>query len=380
MCDLSVIIVNYNAQHFLQLCLDALEDALQGINAEVIVVDNVSSDKSCAIVEQQYTWVKLIKNTENVGFGKANNQGAALAHGQHLLILNPDTIVSATTIRKSLDLLNTDSTIGAIGVKMLDGSGRFLPESKRGLPTPQVAFYKAFGLARLFPRSKTFARYYLGHLPQHQNSDVEVLAGAYMMIPAHVYQQCKGFDEDFFMYGEDIDLSYRISKLGYRLFYLADSPIIHFKGESTVRNAARDKRFYGAMALFSEKHFANKGRIFNTFIHWGIGIHQALSQQQKRLTPPIKTSNLRAKIILEEGTTSYAFPLANRFLATHFIPINTLKNKPCSTIIFTPEISADEQLKIMQHSTKDTLFFFCPKNKNYLLLSPKSNDSGQIIC
>ena len=287
MCDLSIIIVNYNAQHFLQLCLDTLESALQRINAEVIVIDNVSNDNSCAMLQQNYSWVKLIKNTKNVGFGKANNQGAKIATGRHLLILNPDTIVPENTLLESLKQLDKNPGIGAIGVKMLDGSGRFLPESKRGLPSPKVAFYKAFGLTRLFPRSKTFARYYLGHLSPDENNDIEILAGAYMMIPAHIYHECGGFDEDFFMYGEDIDLSYRISQMGYRILYLAKHPIIHFKGESTSRDAQWAQRFYGAMTLFSKKTLC----------------------QQRKISPVVFT--------LRDYTTSTYFEEKTKFHTTH---------------------------------------------------------------
>lgn len=378
MCDLSVIIVNYNAQHFLQLCLDALQDALKSINAEVIVIDNVSSDDSCTIIKQSYPWIKLIENTENVGFGRANNQGAAIAKGRHLLILNPDTIVTESCLKKSLSLLDNDAGLGAIGVKMLDGSGHYLPESKRGLPTPAVAFYKAFGLTRLFPKSKTFARYYLGHLSHEDNHEVEVLAGAYMMIPAKVYKQCGGFDEDFFMYGEDIDLSYRITKHGYRLFYLAEAPIIHFKGESTLRDAAWAKRFYGAMDLFSQKHFAEKGRLLNRLMQWGIKLHQATSRHTKNLVPPIRTSAMAVDIIVK-NTNEQALALSSRFKSYRLLKANEIDYKQTSALLFAPELSSDEQLEIIEACQDNTLFFFCPNNKKFLLLSPSSQESGQII-
>ena len=378
MCDLSVIIVNYNALHFLQLCLDALQDALSDINAEVIVVDNVSHDNSCALIKKDYPWVKLIVNTENVGFGRANNQGAAIAKGKQLLILNPDTIITKASINMSLALLQKDPTIGGIGVKMLDGSGRFLPESKRGLPTPQVAFFKAFGLTRLFPRSKRFARYYLGHLSANENHKVEVLAGAFMMIPATVYQQCKGFDEDFFMYGEDIDLSYRITQLGYQLMYLAETPIIHFKGESTARDAAWSKRFYGAMALFSQKHFSEQGKILNQLIQWGIAIHQFMAKPKSTRRPPIRTSN-RAVTLICNNKDKCKLDLKERFQSVSIQTRVEVDYKQVEAVLLSPDLSSDEQIEVIQACSEKTLFFFSPQRKNFLLLSPSAQDNGQII-
>lgn len=378
MCDLSVIIVNYNAQHFLQLCLDALQDALIDINAEVIVVDNVSRDNSCSLIKQDYPWVKLITNTENVGFGRANNQGAAIAKGRHLLILNPDTIITKASINKSIALLDNNSLIGGIGVKMLDGSGCFLPESKRGLPSPQVAFYKAFGLTRLFPRSKRFARYYLGHLSNNENHKVEVLAGAFMMIPAKVYKQCKGFDEDFFMYGEDIDLSYRITQLGYQLMYLAETPIIHFKGESTARDAAWSKRFYGAMALFSQKHFSEQGKFLNLLIQWGISLHQWITKPKNTRRPPIKISDRKVTLICKDKEKC-KLALKERFQSVNIQHKDEVDFTQEEAVLLSPDLSSDEQIELIQACTKQTLFFFSPQRENFLLLSPSSQDSGQII-
>ncbi|MCL2512194.1 MAG: glycosyltransferase family 2 protein, partial [Bacteroidales bacterium] len=205
---LSVIIVNYNVEHFLNQCLYSVRDACEGIEAEVFVVDNNSVDGSVEMVRKQFPEVKLIANVDNVGFSRANNQALRVATGEYQLLLNPDTVVEHDTFIKIVDFMDAHPDAGALGVKMVDGTGKFLPESKRGLPTPAVAFYKIFGLARLFPKSKRFGRYHLGFLDKEQTHEVEVLSGAFMLLRKEALEKAGLLDEDFFMYGEDIDLSY----------------------------------------------------------------------------------------------------------------------------------------------------------------------------
>ncbi|MEM9835180.1 MAG: glycosyltransferase [Bacteroidota bacterium] len=254
--DLSVIIVNYNVRYFLEHCLLSVERAIQGIEAEVWVVDNNSVDDSVTMVRQQFSWVKLIVNPDNPGFSVANNQAIRRSSGRHVLLLNPDTVVQEDTFRKCLDFIEAKPKVGAMGVRMIDGGGRFLPESKRGLPTPWVAFTKAFGLARLFPKSKLFNQYHLGFLPENSTCEVSVLAGAFMWLRRSVLEEIGLLDEDFFMYGEDIDLSYRVTKAGYQNYYFSDTSIIHYKGESTKRGSLNYVRtFYQAMIIFARKHF-----------------------------------------------------------------------------------------------------------------------------
>lgn len=262
--DLSVIIVNYNVRYFLEHCLRSVERAMQGLNVEVWVVDNASVDDSVNMVRQQFPWVKLIANEGNPGFSVANNQAIRESTSKHVLLLNPDTVVEEDTFRKCLDFISLDPAstgeakpeIGAMGVRMIDGGGRFLPESKRGLPTPWVAFTKAFGLARLFPKSKTFNQYHLGYIDEFETCEVAVLAGAFMWLRRDVLDQIGLLDEDFFMYGEDIDLSYRVTKAGYKNYYFPETSIIHYKGESTKRGSLNYVRtFYQAMIIFAKKHF-----------------------------------------------------------------------------------------------------------------------------
>lgn len=254
---LSVIIVNYNVKYFLEQCLHSIQRAIKNIDTEVIVVDNHSVDGSCAMVREKFPWVQLIANHENVGFSRANNQAIRIAKGEYILLLNPDTVVQEDTFIKCIEFMDTHPDGGALGVKMIDGKGRFLPESKRALPTPWVAFYKIFGLARLFPKYKTFGRYHLTYLHPDQIHEVEILSGAFMFIRRKVLDKIGLLDETFFMYGEDIDLSYRIIQAGYKNYYFPHTSIIHYKGESTKKGSLNYVLvFYQAMIIFAQKHFA----------------------------------------------------------------------------------------------------------------------------
>lgn len=255
---LSIVIVNYNVCSFLEQCLRSVQRS-QGVDyrrdLEVWVVDNASVDDSISMLNAEFPWVRCIENQENVGFAKANNQAIAQSSGEYVLLLNPDTVLAEDTLKTCLDFMDAHPEAGGLGVRMLDGRGRFLPESKRGLPTPQTAFYKMTGMARLFPRSRRFAHYYMGHLDEHQTSEVEVLPGAFMMMPKRVLEQTGYLDETYFMYGEDIDLSYRITLKGYKNYYLPATRIIHYKGESTKKGSLNYVRvFYKAMEIFVETY------------------------------------------------------------------------------------------------------------------------------
>jgi GT2 family glycosyltransferase len=267
--QLSVIIVNYNVKHFLLQCLRSVYAAVNDLEMEVFVVDNVSKDGSVEAVRAAFPQVKLIANTENVGFSKANNQAIAQATGEYVLILNPDTVVAEDTFVKCIAHMLSYKDAGCLGVHMIDGKGVFLPESKRGLPTPEVAFYKMFGFSSLFPKSKRFGKYHLGYLSENETHEVDILSGAFMFFRKEVLDKIGGFDETFFMYGEDIDLSWRVVLGGYKNYYLADVTIIHYKGESTKRGSLNYvKVFYEAMIIFAKKHFANsKASLFSFFIN-----------------------------------------------------------------------------------------------------------------
>lgn len=277
--QVSVIIVNYNVKHFLEQCLCSVQKALSGINGEIIVVDNDSPDKSLEYLEPKFPGVNFIGNEENLGFAKACNQGLQQATGRYILFLNPDTIIPEDCLQLCLQFFEQHADAGAVGIKMLDGSGRFLKESKRAFPSPMTSLYKLFGLSKLFPRSKTFSRYHLGHLNENETNEVDVLAGAFMMMKKQVLDEAGSFDETFFMYGEDVDLSYRIQKKGYRNYYFAGSSILHFKGESTRKGSMNYVRmFYNAMSIFVRKHYGgSRAGIFNMLIHLAIWFRAGLS-------------------------------------------------------------------------------------------------------
>jgi GT2 family glycosyltransferase len=282
--DLSIIIVNYNVRYFLEQCLYAVQEAMDKLHeeemeAEVFVVDNNSVDGSVAEVRKKFPGVKVIENRENKGFSRANNQAIAASSGRYVLLLNPDTVVEEDTFSKCIRFMDSHPDAGAMGVKMIDGKGAFLPESKRALPTPAVSFYKMFGFASLFPRSRRFGKYHLGYLDNDQTHSVEVLAGAFMFLRKETLEKTGYLDETFFMYGEDIDLSYRITQAGYRNYYFPDTTIIHYKGESTKKGSLNYvKMFYQAMIIFAGKHFSSrKAKTFSILINIAIYFRAALS-------------------------------------------------------------------------------------------------------
>lgn len=276
---LSVVIVNYNVKYFLEQCLISVFKAMKDIKGEVFVVDNASVDGSCQMVKERFPDVKLIENTQNHGFSFANNQALRLVSGEYVLVLNPDTVVGEDTFSKCLKFMDEYPDAGSLSVKMIDGKGHFLPESKRALPSPMVSFYKIFGFAKLFPHSKKFARYHLGHLDENQTHEIEILPGAFMFIRKKALDKAGLFDESFFMYGEDIDLSYRIIKSGFKNYYFPETTIIHYKGESTKKGSINYVMvFYRAMIIFARKHFSQKNAfIYTTLIYIAIYFRAALS-------------------------------------------------------------------------------------------------------
>ncbi len=283
--QLSVIIVNYNVKYFLEQCLCSVIKACKNIDAEIIVADNNSSDGSKEFLFPKFTSVNYIWNNENLGFAKANNQALLQAKGAFILFLNPDTIVPEDCFEKCIEFFTKHPEAGVLGIRMIDGAGKFLKESKRSFPSPLTSLYKLSGITKFFPRSKTFAKYYLGHLTEHENHEVDVLAGAYMMIPKKILNITGSFDDTFFMYGEDVDLSYRIQKAGYKNYYFAESTILHFKGESTKKGSLNYVRmFYRAMSLFVKKHYSGgRAGIFNFLIQTGIFLRAVLTVAGKFL-------------------------------------------------------------------------------------------------
>lgn len=276
---LSVVIVNYNVKYFLEQALHSVNKAMKGMEGEVFVVDNNSADGSCEMVRRKFPEVILIENKTNSGFSAANNQAIRQAKGEYILLLNPDTVVEEDCFLQCTRFMDEHADAGALGVKMIDGKGKFLPESKRGLPTPEIAFYKMFGFASLFPRSKRFGGYHLGYLSNEQVHEVDVLSGAFMMLRKTALDKTGLLDEDYFMYGEDIDLSYRVTKAGYKNYYFPHTTIIHYKGESTKKTSVNYVFvFYRAMIIFAQKHYTSKhAKLFSFMISMAIYLRAAIA-------------------------------------------------------------------------------------------------------
>ena len=276
--QLSIIIVNYNSKKLLEHCLASVNKAIKGIEAEIIIIDNNSTDDSWDYIKSLRLTGYSFRMNENFGFAKACNGAFGVSKGKYILFLNPDTMISEESLSECLSFFETHPEAGAIGVRMINEKGEFLKESKRGLPTPSASFYKLFGLSSIFSDSKTFSKYYEGHLPEKENNSVEVLSGAFMMIRRVVFEKVNGFDERFFMYGEDIDLSLRISNAGYKNYYLGTITVTHLKGGSTTYNNKYIEDFYGAMKLFVEKHYSTKSFLFRALLYSGISFRKLLAK------------------------------------------------------------------------------------------------------
>jgi N-acetylglucosaminyl-diphospho-decaprenol L-rhamnosyltransferase len=331
---LSIIIVNYNVKYFLEQCLHSVQKAGEGLDIEIIVIDNASTDGSREWLQHKFPQVKFHWLATNLGFGKANNLALKEATGDYILFLNPDTIIAEDSLRLCLAEKTKDKNIGALGVRMIDGSGSFLKESKRGLPTASAAFYKFTGLCKLFPHSKKIAAYYAGHLPQQQSHDVEVLSGAFMMLSRKAIEITKGFVEDFFMYGEDVDLSYRITKAGLKCRYFAGTTIIHFKGESTQKNSpGYSKHFYGAMLLFVKKHFADKKAMifFTRLAVTAAGTFTALKKKntgnKNSSNKPLRTAAIASQAVFDQCVQLLKYAITPVSIIGRIDPVDDKTNR-----------------------------------------------------
>ena len=371
--QLSVIILNYNVRYFLEQCVFSVQKALEGIDGEIIVIDNASSDDSCEMMKTKFPHIKLIENKDNLGFPKGNNIGVAQAKGEYICILNPDTVVAEDTFTSILNsqLPTSNSQLGIIGCKLIDGAGNFLPESKRGVPTPWVAFTKIFGLYKI---SNYFGKYYAQHLSENESGKVDILVGAFMVMKRELYIEVGGFDENCFMYSDDIDLSYLVLKTGKSNYYFHETSVIHYKGESTVRDGTYMKRFREAMQFFYKKHF-KKSRFFDVMMQVGSFVFSLLKKnQQKNEVRIIDEYIVFSRKNLELNLSKKA---------TYLADFNQFVNQPQKNIeiIFdTTTFSFVEIITFMQlNKSKNLSFKNYISSSNYLIGSNNSNDRGQII-
>lgn len=370
---LSVIILNYNVRYFLEQCVLSVQKALEPIEGEIIVIDNNSSDDSCKMMKNRFSNVKLIENTDNLGFPKGNNIGVAEAKGEYICILNPDTVVSEDTFTKILNTDHWQLNTGIIGCKLIDGTGNFLPESKRGVPTPWVAFTKIFGLYKFFPKWSWFNQYYAQHLTENESGKVDILVGAFMIMKRSLYIEIGGFDENCFMYSDDIDLSYMVLQKGFQNYYYHETTVIHYKGESTVRDGTYMKRFREAMQFFYKKHF-KKPVVFDFMMNVGsFGFALLKKNQQKEASIEIDSYVVFTKKNL------------NLKLGKPIVYLETFESfkkhtKINTEIIFDiDDFSNQEIINFMQLYRNQNLTF---KNyvsiSNFIIGSNSSNDKGQI--
>jgi GT2 family glycosyltransferase len=386
---LSVIIVSYNVKYFLEQCLHSVMNAVREVDAEVIVVDNNSADGSIEYLVPEFPAVIFIKNDSNAGFGKANNLALQSARGEYILFLNPDTIVPEDCFKKCIHFLDAKPSAGACGIRMLDGTGLFLPESKRSFPTTTAAFYKLTGLAGLFPSSTRFNKYSLNYLDEHGNHPVEVLAGAFMLIKKPVLDRVGGFDERFFMYGEDIDLSYRIRQAGYENWYFAGSSIVHFKGESTKKESLKYlQMFYRAMIVFVNKHYkGNRAWITRSVLKTGIGLRAAASLFAS--SSPSKAKKTKAKIFMI-GSDEACNECCRMFTSTEIARLDFIseaemlyrlsKEYMGSIVIFCNDtITYTSMISIMQQLGPHYCYRFHAKGSNSIVGSDSRTSTGETI-
>lgn len=314
---LSVIIVNYNVKHYLNQCLESVCRASQGLQVEVFVVDNLSTDGSIPYLRERYPEVIFIENKENVGFARANNQAIRQSTGKYVLLLNPDTIVGEGTFVDFIQFMDAHPEAGGAGAYMLRTDGTFAPESRRGLPTPFVAFCKMSGLASLLPKSRVFGRYYMRYLDENEANEIEIISGAFMWLRREALDKAGLLDEDFFMYGEDIDLSYRIMKSGYKNYFLP-SRMLHYKGESTVKSSYRYVyTFYEAMRLFFRKHYAHYSFLVSLPINLAIWVRSFMAyagnQFRHRAKPMVVTVPMDMLVVGDARTHAEVKSIINKF-------------------------------------------------------------------
>jgi GT2 family glycosyltransferase len=374
--QLSVIILNYNVRYFLELCVLSVQNATQNIDAEIIVIDNNSQDDSCEMMKQRFPNVKLIENKENLGFPKGNNIGVSQARGEYICILNPDTVVAEDTFTKVLAFAKKQKDLGIIGVKLIDGTGNFLPESKRGTPTPFVAFTKITGLYKIFP--KTFGKYYAQHLSENETGKVEILVGAFMLMKRDLYNEIGGFDENCFMYSDDIDLSYMALKKGKSNYYFHDTSVIHYKGESTVKDGIYMKRNQEAMNFFFKKHF-RVSFFFTLFMKIGIVFFSIVKMVQGKPKPKSNPDNYILvsdnEILRKKIENVIKKPIKCEGFAQSF------SQNIISEIIFDQNRLDFKTIIQAFESNKNSGFTFkiIPKSSDFLIGSDSSFDRGEVI-
>ena len=383
--QLSVIILNYNVRYFLELCVLSVQYALKNIDSEIIVVDNYSSDDSCSMMRNRFSNVKLIENSGNYGFPIGNNIGVAVAQGEYICILNPDTVVAEDTFMKVLAFAKKQKDLGIVGVKLIDGTGNFLPESKRGIPTPFVALTKIMGLYKLFPQSKLFGKYYAQDLDENETGKVAILVGAFMLMKRDLYLEVGGFDENCFMYSDDIDLSYRILQEGKSNYYFHETTVIHYKGESTIKDDSYRKRFQEGMAFFYKKHFQTSF-LFSVFMKIGMVYFSIVKTVQAKAKRKINRENYilisddetlksELEISLQKPVKLQIWYSESKVFAQTFS-----KNQVTEIIFDQNQLDFKTIIALFEANKNKTICFkIIPKGTEFLIGSNSSFDRGEVV-
>lgn len=374
--QLSVIILNYNVRYFLELCVLSVQNAIQNLDAEIIVIDNNSQDDSCEMMKKRFPNVKLIENKENSGFPKGNNIGVAEAQGDYICILNPDTVVAEDTFTKVLAFAKEQKDLGIVGVKLIDGTGNFLPECKRGTPTPLVAFTKITGLYKIFP--KTFGKYYAQHLSENETGKVEILVGAFMLMKRELYTEIGGFDENCFMYSDDIDLSYMALQKGKSNYYFHETTVIHYKGESTVKDGTYMKRFREAMNFFYKKHF-KVSLLFSVFMEMGIVFFSFVKRFQGKPKPKLEPE-MYILVSDNEILAQKIEKQLNRKVQLQKKEQSFSKSSKTEIIFDQNYLNFKDIIQTLEaNKNKDYTFKILPKSSSFMIGSNSSFDRGEIV-
>ena len=352
------------------------------------MVDNHSWDDSCEMMRQRFPNITLIENKENSGFPKGNNIGVAVAQGEYLCILNPDTVVAEDTFVKVLAFAKQQADLGIVSCKLIDGTGNFLPESKRGVPTPWVAFTKITGLYKFFPNTSIFNKYYAQHISENETGKVDILVGAFMVIKRDLYLEVGGFDEKCFMYSDDIDLSYTVLQKGKSNYYFHDTSVIHYKGESTIKDGTYMKRFREAMHFFYQKHF-HVSFVFDVFMRLGAFFFAILKKNQAKKVNSNTDFNISEYILCSADEclkNKLEKQLRKKVDQTALLAGNTLFSHPNSNqnqkeiLLDNACFSFQEIIAFLEkNKNKGYTFKIIPKSTAYMIGSNSSNDRGEVI-
>lgn len=372
---LSVIILNYNVRYFLEQAIRSVQQALYSIDGEIIVIDNNSEDDSCAMVREKFPKVTLIENSENLGYSKANNLAIAQSKGEYLCILNPDTAVPHTIFTECLKFASEHPKMGALGVRLMDGTGNFLPESKRNLPTPKASLLKLMGLA------KRKNSYYANHITHSQVGETDVLPGAFLLLKRSIFDEIKGFDEDYFMYGEDIDFSYKLLKAGYQNYFYGKNGILHYKGESPQHDQEYLDRFYGAMRIFYKKHF-HSNALTNMAVNFVIGLSRRLRKLKMKKRRTANQPAIEAIVITDNlnllKRLSEIVPIPLKSASKQILNDNDFRD---TLFVFDEDYMSYNQIFMVMDRLKNrnNTFRIRPSSCNFIIGSDKSDEKGSVM-